>query len=266
MRRAQDVVALFALAASDNLSNARHEHVHGPNRPVIFVHAHVESFDFFWIVSDHNRLFENFFGQKAFVLALQIAAPKNGELPFPAFSLCVFQNLDCFSVGDVPKIAAGQVLQHGDQSVVDTFVEKLQVGTAAIQHSVDEELQELLRQLAIAVQVAKGHFRLNHPEFRQVSRRSRFLSTETRSKSVHIRKGQRGHFRLQLSAHGQEGSLAKKILRVINLPAAVTRQILQIERGHAEHRSCTFGIGGRDHRSMKVEKAPLLKELMNKKR
>ena len=41
----QDIVALFALAAADDLADPRHEHVHGAHGFAVVVDAHVKGFD-----------------------------------------------------------------------------------------------------------------------------------------------------------------------------------------------------------------------------
>ena len=80
MRVQQHVVTLLALAAADDLADARRQDVHrGDGLPVV-VAAHVEGFDLVRIVGDDHRLLEKLFGEVALVLALQVDAPVGREL------------------------------------------------------------------------------------------------------------------------------------------------------------------------------------------
>ena len=99
----QHVVALFALAAADDLADARRQHVHRADCLAVLIEPHVEGLNVRRVVGDGDGLFENFLGQIALVLALQIGAPVRGEFPVaPGF----FQQSDRFRVGDVLEGAA----------------------------------------------------------------------------------------------------------------------------------------------------------------
>ena len=71
----QDVEAFFPLAASDDFSDARNQHVHRAYGFAIIVAAHVKRFDGSRIVEQDHRLLEMFFGQEPFMFALQIMSP-----------------------------------------------------------------------------------------------------------------------------------------------------------------------------------------------
>ena len=91
----QHVVALLALAAADDLADARRQHVHGGDGLSVVVGAHVERLDLARVVGDDHRLLEQLLGQVALVLALQIDAPVDGELQVLAGLLQQARPLRC---------------------------------------------------------------------------------------------------------------------------------------------------------------------------
>ena len=90
-------MALFALAAADDLADSRRQHVHRGDGLAVVVAAHVERLDLLRIIRDDHRLPEELLGEVALVLALQIDAPVGGELEVLARFL---QQLDRFGVRD----------------------------------------------------------------------------------------------------------------------------------------------------------------------
>ena len=61
--------------------------------------------------------------------------------------------------------------------------------------------------------VRKRHLRLDHPEFRQVTARLRFLGAEGRTEAVDATEGHRVCFVVQLPALRQVGRLVVEVLR-----------------------------------------------------
>ena len=76
------VVTLLALRAADYFANHREEHVHCAHCLAVLVEFHIEGFDFLGVVGEDYRLLEMLFHEVAFVLALQVDAPRYGEFKF----------------------------------------------------------------------------------------------------------------------------------------------------------------------------------------
>ena len=132
----QNIVALFALAAADDLADPRHEHVHRAHGFAVVVGAHVKRLDRFWVIRDDQRFFENLFGQKALVFGLQIAAPLDGKLPRLAG---FFQLGDGLGVSDVAEIGLGDMLQGRQDRLLDELIEKLQILAAVFEDGANND-------------------------------------------------------------------------------------------------------------------------------
>ena len=78
--RVEHVEPLLALAAADDLADARRQHVHRRDRLAVVVHAHVERLDVLRVVHDDHRLLRVLLGEIALVLGLQVDAPLHREL------------------------------------------------------------------------------------------------------------------------------------------------------------------------------------------
>ena len=78
--RFQAVQPLFPGAATHDLADTRHQHVHGAHGPAVFVLAHVERFDVLGIIVNDDRLLEVLLGQVALMLGLDVLA--EGRLVF----------------------------------------------------------------------------------------------------------------------------------------------------------------------------------------
>src|SRR5207302_1562284 len=95
--------------------------------------------------------------QVALVLALQVGAPVDGKLPVAARVFRLFQEADGFGIRKVLELTACDMLQGLEDGVVDPLIEELEVGAAALQDGGDDVLEELLGELAVAVEVAERH-------------------------------------------------------------------------------------------------------------
>src|SRR5436305_830678 len=73
--RVQHLEPLLALAAADDLADARRKHVHGGDRPAVVIEPHVEGLDVLRVVHDDDRLLCVFLREIALMLGLQVHAP-----------------------------------------------------------------------------------------------------------------------------------------------------------------------------------------------
>ena len=78
--------ALLALAAADELADARHQHVHGGHGLAVVVQAHIEGLDLPRVVEHSHRRLEVLLGQEALVLRLQVSPIVDRELELLAAS------------------------------------------------------------------------------------------------------------------------------------------------------------------------------------
>ena len=75
-----------------------------------------------------------------------------------------------------------------------------------------------------------------------MSRSVGIFCPEGRTESVDFAECGGSEFALELSAYGQAGLLAEKILAVINLPLLVLWNIFKVKRGNCKHLSGTFAV------------------------
>ena len=66
----EDIEAVFALGAADELADAGDEDIHGADGFVVVVAVHVEGFDIFGVVGDDCGATDFLFGEPAFVFGL----------------------------------------------------------------------------------------------------------------------------------------------------------------------------------------------------
>ena len=120
----QHVQALLALAAADQLADARHQHIRCGHRLAVVVHAHIEALDLLGVVGDKHRLVEDLLGQVALVLGLDVGTPLDLVLELV---IVLFQDLDSIGVADAAEVAALHQLQALDQALVHELVEEGQL-------------------------------------------------------------------------------------------------------------------------------------------
>src|SRR6266852_3645061 len=78
--RIQHLEPLLALAAADDLTDARRQYVHRRDRPAVVVHPHVERLDVLRVIHHDDRLLRVLLREIALVLGLQVDAPLHREL------------------------------------------------------------------------------------------------------------------------------------------------------------------------------------------
>ena len=256
----QLAVVLFTLAAADQLADAGHQHICCCHSLTVGVLLHVEALDLLGVVGDKDRLLEHHLGQVALVLGLDIHAPLHGVLEL---LVVLFQDLNGFGVADAAELAVCHQLQTLDKTLINELVEESHLVRAVVQHIADDVLDHSLGVVHIAVQVAEGHLRLDHPELRSVAGGKALLGAEGGAKGVHLAKGHRHGLGFQLAGNGQVDRLFKEVLAVIHSAVLGLGHIVQVQRGHAEHLACTLAVGGGDQRRVGVDKAVLLKELVD---
>ena len=111
-------------------------------------------------------------------------------------------------------------------SLADVAADGLQLGTPLLQAALDDEGDELFRQLHQVVERGEGDLRLDHPELGEVAARLRFLRAEGRPEAVNLAQRHRRGFDVELAR-----------LREVSLLVEVV---------HREQRGGAFAGGGRE--------------------
>src|SRR5690606_10743860 len=72
-------------------------------------------------------------------------------------------------------------------------------------------------------------------------------------------------FCFKLARNGKVGFLSEKILSIIYFTFLISRNIVEVEIGHPEHLTGTFGICACDDRCIDVEEVVFVVKLVNRK-
>lgn len=238
----EDVEALLALGAADDLSDAGDEAVRGGDRLAVVVLAHVERLDVLGVVGDERRLLEVLLREVALVLGLEVDAPLDRVLELVAVCLGVRQDLDGVRVGDAREVACGDVLQALLQALVHELVEHVELIRAVLHHVVDDVLEHLLGHVHLALEVAERHLGLDHPELRRVATGVGVLRAERGAERVDVAETHGEVLCLELAGDGEVGLLAEEVLAVVDLAVLGEGRVGRVDRGDAEHLSGALGI------------------------
>ena len=178
----------------------------------------------------------------------------------------VFQNGDGVGVIHLGKISGDKALQTVDSVFIHALGEELHVVRTLFQYRFEDVLEHRFRQAGNVVQVGEGHFRLQHPEFRQVAAGVGVLGAEGRAEGINLRQRTGVGLAVQLAGNGQERLFTEEVFVEIDFALIVTRQVFQIQRRHAEHFAGAFGIGGGDQRGGNPEEALFVEEAVQRLR
>jgi hypothetical protein len=99
------------------------------------------------------------------------------------------ENSDGLGVAQALERPLDDELQALGQFLVDKLDEQSDLLRAMPDHVKGHGLEERLRQIHVALQIAKGHFGFDHPEFRRMARGVGILRPKGGSEGVHVRQG-----------------------------------------------------------------------------
>ena len=191
------------------------------------------------------------------------------------------EHVDRLGVRNAEELAVENVPDRFQNGFVDAVVEELHVFRAFFQHVAEDAFQQALGQFHVAPEIAEGHLGLDHPELGQVARRVAVLGAEGGAERVGLAQPAGEDLGFELPADGQIRRAVEEIEREIDPPsppsalpcvqpsrlladACLLRHVVQVERGHLEHRPGPFAIAGGDDRRVDVEEAALLEELVDR--
>src|SRR5581483_4780867 len=96
-------------------------------------------------------------------------------------------------------------IESFEKFLVDELGKELELFFAGRANIVDQIFDHLLRQIHVAVKIAEGHFRLDHPELVSVPRGVRILRAKSWAKRVNLRQRAGESLGLELAADRQVG-------------------------------------------------------------
>ena len=103
----------------------------------------------------------------AFVFALQVGTPVHGKFEFFAAFL---EYSDAFGVCEPHKAVGKHAFEAGNQFGVIHLLKEFNVVAAVVKCVAHTVLDEFLGEFHVVFYFIECHFRLYHPEFRQVTR------------------------------------------------------------------------------------------------
>ena len=106
----EQIQALLALGAADNLADAGNQAVGGGDGLAVLVHAHVERLDLGRVVGYEGRALKVLLGQETLVLGLQVDAPAHGIVKLVAGGDGLLQDFDGLGIGDAGKVGVGDMV------------------------------------------------------------------------------------------------------------------------------------------------------------
>ncbi len=225
--RIQYVQTLFTLRTTDDLTNARSQNVHRGNRFTVFVKAHIERLNIFRVVFNDDRCFEVFLCKITLMLRSQVNAPVNRVLEFLTAFL---KDGDCIGVIHLSEICGNETLQTRNGITVYTLCEEFHVVSTFFKHRPEDIFQHCFSQACNIIQIRERHFRLQHPEFRQVTAGVGVFSTEGWAESIDLRQCAGVGFTVELARYRQEGLFTKEIFVVVHFAFRRARQVFHIQR------------------------------------
>ena len=254
------VIVGFTLGAADDFADFREEYVHRAHCLSVGVLLHVEGLDLFGIVSENNRAFEMFLDEEAFMLALEIGSPIDGEFEFVTRFL---KNPDTFGVGETHEFFLYDVAKTVDQFGIIHLCEELEVIHAVVESVVDAVFDEILGEIHVVGDVIECHFRLYHPEFREVARSVGVFRAEGGTECVDRSESCGAQLTFELSADGECCGLSEEISREVNLAILCFREVVEVKGRYLKHRSGAFAVAGRDERGVQIEESAFIEKFMD---
>ena len=149
---------------------------------------------------DHDRPLE-LLSEDGFVGSTEIAAPLN-------FGPVLLQVFDCGIVAHT-----GKRRPHGFE-FRDVAFQNLQFLAAFVEDAADQVHDHFLSHSLDFVEVRVSHFRLHHPEFREMAAGLRFLGAERRPETVNFAERHGRGFAVELAGLAQVSFVVVEVVRL----------------------------------------------------
>ena len=129
----QLLVVLLTHRTTDDLSDAREQHVGALHGLAVGVLLHVERLDLGRIIGHDDRTLEVLLYEIALMLTGQVHAPfGDGELELMTVLSCLLQDVEALGIGQTYKVFLDHALQGLDERLVNHLVEELEVVLAVV--------------------------------------------------------------------------------------------------------------------------------------
>lgn len=253
----EDVEALFALAAADELADAGNEQIHGGDGAVVIVDAHVERFDFLGIVEDGDRAFQMLFGKIALMFRLQIDAELDGV--FEGFA-GLLERVDGVFIAEALEGCVGDGFEALQEGFVDELIEECEVIAAFVESSPNHGLDEFFRHIDVAMEIGECHFWFDHPELGGMARGVGILGAKCGAEGVNVAEPTGEGFGFELPGNGQECLFGEEVfLGGLFVDVAV-------EGGDAEQFARAFAVARGDDGCVDVDEILFLEKAVDGER
>src|SRR5512145_331940 len=150
------------------------------------------------------------------MLGLKIDPPMYWELELLTISDGLFQQSNGFGIIHALEARVRHLFEPSNAVGIDVLPKEVELLGTVRQYPGEDELQELFCQGRVVRQIREGYLGLDHPEFREVSRRVRVLSAKCGAKSVNARQRTTVRFKFELARDGQECLAPKEVLGRVN--------------------------------------------------
>ena len=175
--------ATGVLISKDFVANSRYKTVYSCYCLTIFVHLHIESFDFLRIICNEYRTFVYLLCQIALMLCLKVASPGYFIIKL---IIVLLKDLYCLCVCYTCKVRVHYIMKSVKKSLINERVEEVHLFRCILKYVVDHILQHSLSQFHIIFKICKCDLRLDHPKLCRMSCCVRILCAECRSKCINI--------------------------------------------------------------------------------
>ena len=155
------------------------------------------------------------------------------------------------------------MLQPLLEALVHEGVEEVDLVGALLHDGADDVLDHGLGHVHVALEVAEGHLRLDHPELGGVALGVGILRPEGGAEGIHVAEGHGEVLSVELAGDGQVGGLAKEVLAVVHLAVLGAGWVLHVQGGHPEHLAGALAVGGGDDGGVDIDEAPVLEEAVD---
>ncbi len=244
------VQIVFSLAAADDLTEARNQKVHRPDGASLLVLLHVKRFDLSRIVGNKEWASHHLLGEILLMLALQIRAPEGRILEG---SLSFLQRLDRLGVAHPGEVRLHNLVETLEEAVEYPLVKEGHILRRLLEDGSENELDEALGKLHVALQITEGNLRLDHPELREMSGGVAVLRPEGGTKGVDPFQGGRVDLRVELTTDGEIGGATEKLLPPVTVGSLG-------HGGDPKEFSRPLGIACGDDRGVDVDEPALLEK------
>ena len=195
------------------------------------------------VVGDEHGLFKDLLGEIALMLGLEVGAPLHLVVEFV---VVLFEQLHRLGVAHPAEVGGGHMLQPLLEALVHEGVEEVDLVGALLHDGADDVLDHGLGHVHVALEVAEGHLRLDHPELGGVALGVGILRPEGGAEGVHVAEGHGEVLGVELAGDGQVGGLAEEVLAVVHLAVLGAGRVLHVQGGHPEHLAGALAVGGGD--------------------